>query len=200
MSRVYLDWNATTPLGTEARVAMLAAMDVVGNPSSIHGEGRAARAIVERARGQVAAAYGCARDEVVFTGSATEAAALAAHGRHAPLQTSAVEHECVAAWGTGALSTDPTGQVQVNLPQDSALQGANSETGVVQNLPQDLALTDSVQVFGKRPFGFAWSGATMGLLSAHKVGGPKGVGALVVKGGLDVAALVPGGGQEMGRR
>ncbi|MEM9268311.1 MAG: aminotransferase class V-fold PLP-dependent enzyme, partial [Pseudomonadota bacterium] len=200
MTRVYLDWNATTPLGAEARAAMEQAMDVVGNPSSVHGEGRAARAIVERARAQVASAYGCGRDEIVFTSSATEAAALAMYGREEPLATSGVEHDCVDAWGTGELAASPQGQVAVDAPERSALQGANSETGILQDLPSGLAVTDTVQVFGKVAFSFNWSGAQSGLLSAHKIGGPKGVGALVLQSGQDVSALLKGGGQEMGRR
>lgn len=82
-SRIYLDWNASAPLRPEAREAMLAAMDAVGNPSSVHGEGRAARGIVETARQQVAALLGCDPGAVIFTSGATEAAALALHGREA---------------------------------------------------------------------------------------------------------------------
>ena len=102
--RVYLDWNATAPLRQEARAAMLAAMDVAGNPSSVHAEGRAAKAIVERARVQVAEAVGAAPDEVIFTSGATEAAALVLAGRG--LVGAAVEHECVAAWIDTCLPVD----------------------------------------------------------------------------------------------
>ena len=77
---IYLDWNATTPLRPEAKAAMLAAMEVQGNPSSVHAEGRAAKAMLERARAQVAAAVGCAPDEVIFTSGATEALNLAILG------------------------------------------------------------------------------------------------------------------------
>lgn len=82
MNRVYLDWNATAPLRPEARAAMIAAMDVVGNPSSVHAEGRAAKAIIERARAQVATALGAEAADIVFTSGATEAAALALSGRN----------------------------------------------------------------------------------------------------------------------
>lgn len=196
--RVYLDWNATTPLCSEARTAMIAAMDAVGNPSSVHGEGRRAKAIIERARLQIAAAFGAESADIVFTSSATEAAALAMSGRE--LVASNIEHDAVAAWAKCTLPTDTDGQVAVNDPAHSTLQIANSETGVVQAIPQGLALTDATQAFGKQPFAFNWSGAQMAMISAHKLGGPKGIGALVLKQGTEVAAHIKGGGQEMGRR
>jgi cysteine desulfurase len=195
---VYLDWNATTPLRAQARTAMIAAMDVVGNPSSVHAEGRAARALVERARAQVAAALGAEGADVVFTASATEAAALACGGRG--LVCADVEHDAVRAWCDPVLSVDRAGRVTVAEPGRSALQLANSETGVVQELPEGLAVSDLTQAFGKVPFAFNWLGVTAGLVSAHKLGGPKGVGALVVKRGTEVASQIRGGGQEMGRR
>ena len=198
MPRVYLDHNATAPLRDEARAAMIAAMDVVGNPSSVHSEGRAAKGLIERARAQVAEAFGAGEADIVFTSGATEAAALALSGRG--LSSGAVEHDCVGAWTDGALPVDASGAVTVSDPARSALQAANSETGIIQSLPEGLALTDAVQAFGKIPFSFAWSGADMALTSAHKLGGPKGVGALVLRRGLDVDARILGGGQEMGRR
>ncbi len=198
MSRVYLDWNATAPLRDEARAAMLAAMEQLGNPSSVHTEGRAARAIVERARAEVAEAFGATAADIVFTSGATEAAALALAGRG--LRCSPCEHDCVSAWCKTDLICDHNGMVAVENPADSALQYVNSETGVVQILPDGLAVCDFVQGFGKVPIGFDWLGVSMGLLSAHKIGGPKGVGALVVQRGLDVTARLRGGGQEMGRR
>ncbi|NGM47640.1 aminotransferase class V-fold PLP-dependent enzyme [Rhodobacter sp. SGA-6-6] len=196
--RLYLDWNATAPLRPEARAAMAAAMDVVGNPSSVHAEGRAAKALLEKARGQVAAALGAEGADVVFTSGATEAAALACAGRG--LECAAVEHEAVAAWCDPMLEADPAGAVAVAIPGRTALQLANSETGVVQDLPQGLAVSDLTQGFGKLPLAFNWLGCDMGLVSAHKLGGPKGIGALVLRQGLDVAAQLRGGGQEMGRR
>ncbi|MGR3433615.1 MAG: cysteine desulfurase family protein [Shimia sp.] len=198
MSRVYLDWNATAPLRAEARAAMGAAMDVVGNPSSVHGEGRAAKAVVERARAQLAEAVGASGADIVFTGSATEAAALACAGRG--LRGAAVEHEAVAAWVSADLPVDAAGRVTVAEPGRSVLQTANSETGVLQEVPQGIAVSDATQVVGKLPYAFSWSGAEMALCSAHKLGGPKGVGALILRQGLDVAAQIRGGGQEMGRR
>lgn len=198
MTRVYLDHNATVPLRAEARVAMGAAMDIVGNPSSVHAEGRAARALVERARAQVAAAFGAEGADVVFTSGATEAAALACAGRG--LHGAAVEHDAVRAWISEDWPVDSRGKVVVGVPAESVLQMANSETGIVQNLPAGLAVTDATQAFGKLPVAFNWCGADMALLSAHKFGGPKGIGALVVRRGLEVEARIRGGGQEMGRR
>ncbi len=198
MRRVYLDWNATTPLRSEAHAAMLEAMEVAGNPSSVHAEGRAARALVERARAQVLRAIGAEGAELVFTASATEAAALALAGRG--VACADVEHEAVRAWCEAVLEVDRRGQVTVDDPARSALQAANSETGILQDLPVGLALVDATQAFGKVPFGFNWSDAQMAIVSAHKIGGPKGVGALVMRRGTELAARVIGGGQEMGRR
>ncbi len=196
--RLYLDWNATTPLRPEARAAMIAAMEVVGNPSSVHAEGRAARALVERARAQVAAALGAGGADLVFTSGATEAAALACEGRG--LICAPVEHEAVAAWCDPGLTADAAGRVAVADPGRTALQLANSETGIVQALPPGLAVSDLTQAFGKLPFAFNWLDITAGLVSAHKLGGPKGVGALVLRPGTEIAARLRGGGQEMGRR
>ena len=196
--RVYLDWNATTPLRPQARAAMIAAMDVVGNPSSVHAEGRAAKALVERARAQVAQALGAEGSDIVFTSGATEAAALACAGRG--LVCADVEHDAVVAWCDPALAVDRDGRVTVADPSRTALQLANSETGVVQDLPEGLAVSDLTQGFGKLPFAFDWSGVQMGLVSAHKLGGPKGIGALVLRRGIDLPAQLRGGGQEMGRR
>ncbi len=187
--RVYLDWNATTPLCPEARAAMGAAMDVAGNPSSVHAEGRAARALVERARAQVAAAVGCKPAEVVFTSGATEGAAVLR--------------------GFGAVVVEPTAHdclwSQRREGQGAAVLGwgyANNETGVIADAPahDGPVMLDIVQAVGKVAFSFAWSGADMAVVSAHKFGGPKGVGALIVRDGFEVPALLTGGGQEMGRR
>jgi len=197
-SRVYLDWNATAPLRPEARAAMIAAMDVVGNPSSVHAEGRAARALVERARGQVAEAIGAEPAEIVFTSGASEAAALACAGRG--LVAGGIEHDAVAAWVDPVLPVDGQGRVRVTEPGRSALQLANSETGVIQDIPEGLAVCDMTQGFGKLAVAFGWLGCEMALVSAHKIGGPKGIGALILKRGSDVAARIRGGGQELGRR
>lgn len=196
--RVYLDWNATTPLRPEAKAAMCAAMDLVGNPSSVHAEGRAAKSVMERARNQLAEALGADGADLVFTSGATEAAALACAGRE--LLCSDVEHEAVSAWCATTLGANAAGQVAVTDPSRAALQYANSETGILQTLPEGLLVSDLTQAFGKVPMAFNWLGCEMGLVSAHKLGGPKGVGALILRRGLDVSAQLKGGGQEMGRR
>jgi cysteine desulfurase len=197
-ARLYLDHNATAPLLPEARAAMIAAMDAIGNPSSVHAEGREARAIVERARAQVATALGAEGADVIFTSGATEAAALALAGRG--LHGGDIEHDAVAAWITPDLPVDTLGMVAVDDPATATLQLANSETGVVQSLPHGLAVSDLTQAFGKLPIAFNWLGCEIGFVSAHKLGGPKGVGALIVRRGLEVSARIRGGGQEMGRR
>lgn len=205
--RVYLDWNATAPLGAEARGAMLAAMEAVGNPSSVHAEGRSARAIVERARAQVAALAGCAVDQVVFTSGATEAAALTAP---AGIEAgSALEHDCL--WGrldrARTLPVGADGVLQVPPSLEGVAQvaviAAHNETGAVQPVPAILAaakavgarvVCDAVQAAGRLPV----PQADFVILSAHKIGGPKGAGALIARAPLP--ARPPSGGQEMGHR
>ncbi|MEQ9258060.1 MAG: aminotransferase class V-fold PLP-dependent enzyme [Roseovarius sp.] len=193
MGRVYLDYNATAPLRAEARAAMLAAMEVVGNPSSVHAEGRAAKALVERARAQVAAAVGCRAQEVVFTSGATEAAGVLARWP-GPVAVAPCAHDALWAHhrpeGSGAVLR--------------AMGLANSETGIITEpsgeAREGALLLDVTQAVGRVPFAFSWSGAEFAILSAHKLGGPKGVGALIVRQGVDIEALSLGGGQEMGRR
>ena len=196
--RTYLDYNATAPLNAAARAAMIAAMDAVGNPSSVHGEGRITKGLIEKARGQISDAFGASSADIVFTSGATEAAALALSGRG--VHCADVEHEAVSSWCVADLAVDAQGAVTCENPAENALQLANSETGIVQTLPDGLAVVDATQGFGKLPVAFNWMGCDMALISAHKVGGPKGVGALVLKQGLDVKAQILGGGQEMGRR
>lgn len=243
MTRVYLDWNATAPLRPEARDAMIAAMDVVGNPSSVHAEGRKAKAIVETARGQIAVAIGASREDVVLTSGATEAISLVYHQSWDSINCSPLEHDAVIATNAEIIEREPfAGKGLVN--QDglfdatnlvsgygiqfptlkkgengwprkySALFGltaANSEIGTVQMT--DLAFKefvgeadishrfcDATQAFGKIPFTFSWAHCEYSAISSHKIGGPKGVGALLVKSGEDIAAQIKGGGQEQGRR
>ncbi|WP_299358374.1 cysteine desulfurase family protein [uncultured Paracoccus sp.] len=198
MSRVYLDWNATAPLRPEARAAMADAMDVTGNPSSVHAEGRAAKMLLERCRDTVAQALGAASAEIIFTSGATESAALILAGRG--LACAGVEHDCVRAWCDETLTTDGDGHVTVPAPASATVQLANSETGVIQDLPQGLAVSDLTQGFGKIPFAFDWLGIEAGFVSAHKLGGPRGVGALILRRGTEVEARIRGGGQEQGRR
>jgi len=210
MGRVYLDHNATAPLRVEARAAMIAAMDVVGNPSSVHSEGRSATALIERARGQVAAAVGCNPAEVVFTSGATEAAAVLGVARDGcDVLVDETAHD--------ALWAHVRTQAWVDAPKGPghtlAMGLANSETGVITQAPEkvegqwpfgeafaDWLLLDVTQAIGRIPFSFSWSGADMAVLTGHKFGGPKGVGALIIRDNLDIDPLAIGGGQEMGRR
>ncbi|MEE2859380.1 MAG: cysteine desulfurase family protein [Pseudomonadota bacterium] len=196
--RTYLDWNATTPLRPEVKAAMVEAMEIGGNPSSVHTEGRAAKMALERAREQVAAALGAEGADVVFTSGATEAAAMVLAGRE--VRCAAIEHSAVKAWCDATLSVDRNGIVTVDNPATTSLQLANNETGVIQDLPQGLGSSDLTQAFGKVPFAFNWLGVTAGFVSAHKLGGPKGIGALILRKGTDMAPLIRGGGQEQGRR
>jgi cysteine desulfurase len=178
---------------------MAAAMDIVGNPSSVHAEGRAARALMERARAEIAAAFGAQGSDIVFTSGATEAAALACAGRD--LVCAGIEHDAVAAWCREGLAVDREGRVPaVPDPARATLQLANSETGVIQDLPAGLAVSDLTQGAGKLPLAFDWTGVGAGLVSAHKFGGPRGIGAVFLRRGLDLPAQLRGGGQEMGRR
>jgi cysteine desulfurase len=231
--RVYLDWNATTPLRPEARSAMAAAFEVSGNPSSVHSEGRAARKLVEDARALVAGAVGGDTRNVVFTSGGTEANMLALtpglrHGGGEPVQrliVSAIEHPSVLAGGRfpeGAIEIAPvlpSGVIDLvglaallsrHPPALVSVMLANNETGAIQPIPEVAALVheaggvlhvDAVQAFAKIPININDLGADVLTLSAHKVGGPKGVGAMVVAEGLTgLQAQMRGGGQEQGRR
>ena len=230
--RVYLDWNATTPLRPEARSAMAAAFDVGGNPSSIHSEGRAARKLVEDARAVVANAVGAVARNVVFTSGGTEANALALTpglrrggepaGR---LIVSAIEHPSVLAGGRFAqnlveiIPVLPSGIVDLAVlkamlagrpPALVSVMMANNETGAIQPIPQVAELVhasggllhvDAVQALSKIQIDINEMGIDLLTVSGHKVGGPKGTGALVTADGLaGLHPRVSGGGQEQGRR
>ena len=222
--RTYLDWNATTPLRREARAAMVATLDITGNPSSPHAEGRRARSVIEDAREQVAALVGAKPAEVVFTSGGTEANnAVLAAGWDAIL-LSGIEHDSVLApaRGSGAQLIDlPVGRDGVARQERFAdhmtqpgralvsLQMANNETGALQPVAEIAALakehrlavhSDAVQAAGRVPIDMAALGVDYLTLSAHKVGGPKGVGALVVRGDARLPAFITGGGQERRRR
>jgi cysteine desulfurase len=218
----YLDWNATAPLRQEAAAAVTAALAGCGNPSSVHRWGRLARREVERARIAVAALVGAPADGVVFVSGGTEAnhLALLGAGRQRVL-VSAVEHDSVlrAAAAAERIPVDKDGVVRLEALADllaadprSALVSvmfANNETGVIQPVAGIAAIAhergalfhcDAVQAAGKIPLDAAAIGADLVTLSAHKLGGPPGVGALIVTGGLDLTPLLRGGGQERGRR
>lgn len=222
--RVYLDHNATSPLRPEAKAAMLAAMEVAGNASSVHREGRAARKLLDDARDAVARAVGAIAPMVVFTSGGSEANNMALKG--APVERlilSAIEHPSVieAARSTGKsvalIPVTPHGVVDLEalarlLPGPKAMVSvmlANNETGVIQPIREISALahsydaivhTDAVQALGKVPVNFGLLGADLMTLSAHKFGGPTGAGALIIRDGLAIASLIHGGGQELRRR
>jgi cysteine desulfurase len=222
LSEAYLDWNATAPLRPAAAAAIAAALEHYGNPSSVHRRGRRARQIVEGARGEVAALVGALPRDVVFVSGGTEAnhLALLGCGRQRVLY-SAVEHDSVrhALPGAEPIPVDHDGVVALDAlarllgddrrPALVSVMLANNETGVVQPVLEVAALArahgalfhcDAVQAAGKMPLDLDDIGADIVTLSAHKLGGPPGIGALVARGGLDVVPLMRGGGQERGRR
>jgi cysteine desulfurase len=231
--RVYLDWNATTPLRPEARQSMAAAWDLCGNPSSVHAEGRHARRLVEEARAAVAKAVGAPPRNVIFTSGGTEANALAltAGLRGASRQpverllVSAIEHPSVLAGGrfpaeaVARIGVTRAGVVDLDQlramlasgpPALVSVMAANNETGVIQPVAEvaeivhaagGLLHIDAIQALGKIPFDIRVIGADLATFSAHKIGGPKGVGAVVVAEGVaGLEPLLRGGGQELGRR
>lgn len=209
--RVYLDHAATTPMLPQARSAMAEALERWANPSSPHAEGRAARAALEGARARIKAALGWDH-ALIFTSGASEAAALAfARVTLSRRAVSAVEHDCLHRAGPEArvdaqvIAVDAGGMVDLGaIPEQAlvAIQTVNSETGVIQ--PADttaaairerggLWLADAAQSAGKIPL----PDADLIIVSAHKLGGPPGIGALLVK---DLGTLAPTGGQEKGYR
>jgi cysteine desulfurase len=231
--RVYLDWNATTPLRPEAKRAMVAAWDMIGNPSSVHAEGRQARRLVEDARTAVATAIAARPQDVVFASGGSEANAMALtpglrRSAGWPVQrlvVSAIEHTSVLSGGRfpvdaiSAIKISGAGLVDLGHLQTLLANGppalvsvmlANNETGAIQPVAEvadivhqagGLLHVDAIQAFGKIPFNIKSIQADLVTVSAHKVGGPKGVGALIMA--EDIQGLEPllrGGGQELGRR
>jgi cysteine desulfurase len=221
---MYLDANATEPLRPEARAAMLAAMTVTGNPSSVHGAGRAARRILEDSRESLAARFGGRPGDLVFTSGGTEADALAIHalGAGRRLIIGATEHDAVRSAAAGearAVPVDESGIV--DLPALAAqlengpaalvcLMLANNETGTIQPVAEAAGLcrrygallhVDAVQAAGRMKVSLAALGAHSLAVSSHKLGGPQGAGALLLAPEVSaIAPLIAGGGQERGRR
>ncbi|MFM9942041.1 MAG: cysteine desulfurase family protein [Hyphomicrobiaceae bacterium] len=230
--RHYLDWNATAPLRPEARAAMVEALDLVGNPSSVHAEGRRARRIVEDAREKVARLVGAKPAEVVFTSGATEANNWVVGRTWDRVVFSRLEHPSVVApalacrGDTVEIGATRYGSIDVGalaawLENDHerlqrapgrtllALQAANNETGIVQPLAAAAALaaahgvlvhSDAVQAVGRLPIDFARSNLSFLSISGHKLGAPKGIGALIVRSGAPLPPRIIGGGQERGMR
>ena len=185
---------------------MAEAMAQVGNPSSTHGFGRKAKALVERAREQVAALVGAQRpQDVIFTGSGTEANNMALRAfPNLSCAVSSVEHDAVlqARTDCAILDVNAAGQLCASSAADLlAVQFANNETGIILDLPSAKHLhVDAVQAAGKIAVDFDALGCQTLALSAHKLGGPQGMGALVIKPDLDMPAMITGGGQERRRR
>ena len=218
----YLDWNATAPLRPEAAAAIGDILAQTGNPSSVHRQGRAARALLERARVQVAEFLGAAPGEIVFTSGGSEANHLALRGLGSrAVAVSAIEHDSVRQAMPGAALLEVSADGVVDLaaldrrlaalpgPALVSLMLANNETGVIQPVAEAAAIVhrrgallhcDAVQGAGKLPLDRAALGADLLTVSAHKLGGPAGVGALVVASHVPLAPLLTGGGQERGRR
>jgi cysteine desulfurase len=226
--RTYLDWNATAPLRPQARAAMVAALDAIGNPSSVHAEGRHARRLVEDAREQVAALVGAQPGEVVFTSGATEANVWVHSRAWRRIFCAGIEHPSVLApteaghtqrialpvGRDGVVDRDALasilaarGEATGTPPGASllSLQWGNNETGVIQPIAEaveiavrhgDVVVSDAVQAAGRVPLDFARSGLAYMTVSAHKLGGPKGIGALIVRSGTPMSPLLTGGGQE----
>ena len=219
---VYLDYNATAPLRPEARQAVAAALAEIGNPSSVHRFGQRARRRVEEARAQVAALVHAAAPQVLFTGGGTEANNLALRGAgRARVLVSAIEHDSVLAAMPEAehVPVGPDGIVRLEAlealleadprPALVSIMLANNETGVIQPVAEAAAAAhahgalihcDAVQAAGKIAVDFVALGVDMLSLSAHKLGGPQGAGALVVRRQVALEAEQKGGGQERGMR
>ncbi len=236
----YLDHNATSPLRPEARAAIARALELTGNPSSVHAGGRAARALVEEARENVARLVNARAQDVIFMSGGTEANALALIGavqaaaeageRITRLFVSAIEHDSILANAEALgervpglriefIPVTPEGVIDLDALKVMLREGkgrtliavmaANNETGVVQPLDEvsrfareyaALLLVDAVQAVGKIAIDFDSLGASYLSLSAHKLGGAQGTGALVVRDHAPFATLIAGGGQERGQR
>ncbi len=197
--RRYFDWNASALLCENSRKSLISNLDLIGNASSVHFEGRKARNIIERSRDDVMDLLGLDGGRIIFTSGASESAALYLHNKR--LQCSAIEHDCVKRWCDVSIPVEKNGLVTSNtLKNKMALQIANSETGVIQNVPKDIACTDAVQAIGKIDLKFDEIQPQAFLLASHKVCGPKGVGVLFVKHEDLIESTILGGNQEFGLR
>ena len=225
----YLDNNATTPIRPQALDAAHRAMQVVGNPSSVHGAGRAAKRLIEDARQDVAHLLGAKSKQVIFTSGATEAnnLALINFAQSHRVLVSAIEHDSIlqAGFDMEIIPVLPSGQIdlealEILLAQTQSdapsgrqtlvsVMGVNNETGGIQpveavwNLARKynaLSHCDAVQMVGKLEINFEDGGPDLLSISSHKIGGPRGVGALIADPNLELLPLIRGGGQEKNRR
>ncbi|MER9664365.1 cysteine desulfurase family protein [Mesorhizobium sp. M0159] len=237
-ARAYLDYNASVPLLASARAAVVAALDIAANPSSVHAEGRAARRLIEDARRDVARLVSAKAEHVVFTSGATEAASTLLTpdwqmGRGAVrmsrLYVSEADHPCLLNGGrfpaaqVTRIGVDADGVVRLDVLAEAlvqhdkaeglplvAIHAANNETGVIQPVGRiaeivkaagGILVVDAVQATGRIPLDMSAGYADYLILSSHKIGGPKGVGAIVAASDLMMPKpLVSGGGQEKGHR
>ncbi|XDZ64995.1 cysteine desulfurase family protein [Alphaproteobacteria bacterium LSUCC0684] len=221
MLDIYLDYNATTPLRPEAREAMLDVLGPPANPSSVHVYGQRARLSMEDARGKVAMLAGARPEEVIFTSGGTEANAMALRRAWPAVLVGATEHAAVLESvpdavripvdGNGVTDMEALAGLLAESPEGTlvSVMAANNETGVCQPLSRIVALarehgalvhSDAVQALGKIPLDFSALGLDMMSVSAHKIGGPTGIGALIQREGLAANPLARGGGQEKNRR
>lgn len=221
--RVYLDYNATAPLRPTVRECLFSSVKSYGNPSSLHAEGRAARALVETAREQVAGLVGASPAAVTFNSGATEgnATVVSAFARQGPVLACGFEHPSVreSAPGYRPVPATPAGLIDLEAldalcsddpaPALVCVMLANNETGAVQPVAQAAAIArrhgiplhcDAVQAVGRIPVDIKALGVDFLTLSAHKIGGPPGAGALVVGACRTPPVLLSGGGQERGAR
>jgi cysteine desulfurase len=222
---VYLDYNATAPILPAVKQAMIDTLDLVGNASAVHQLGRRCRADIDKARKQLAAALGVSSKDITFTSGGTESNHLVMSGLNIQkenIYASSVEHASIHKNGVSdnLIPVDEQGQIRLdvlaeyfersNAPKLVSVALANSETGIVQRNLKDvvtlchqhncLVHTDAVQAFGKISVSFADLGVDLMTISAHKIGGPKGVGALISKANIILKAPLLGGGQEKGLR
>ena len=216
---IYLDYNATTPLTPNAKQAMIEAFECLGNPSSVHKHGREVRKLLENAREKMALFFNLPARNVTFTSGATEANNLMVKGFKGPVLVSTVEHDSIlsACDSSPTIPVDSEGVIQLDKldeilkksPEKTlvCIIAVNNETGVVQPISEILTIcqkhgahlhVDAAQAVGKTVLD--WKDIPSFTISAHKFGGPKGIGALIINDPIDLSSLISGGGQEKGLR